>query len=350
MASIREIWDTIRSRDTVVPRFARIDDAQVLGPGMSIPSLVPQEHYFGILIDEIFLSRSREWWREYEPLVLSITEFTYGSTKAVLPFLVGRRTLGEHAQLAPQDMIYRRIGATGIHPFRGGKVTSTVVLCKSLTADWARKLVATIESVSQAVPFAGGMAKFTRLADSVLEGIDSLFSVAQTTPLVGLRQEFDHDLGTPVRPGFFVLIDGPEASYAPETLWVKGDSLYRGTNEAALKPFREASFVLFSIRGTAQVSDLSQLSAHQTAEAIKKLAAGTEEDWRRAKAELVVLIRELITSPDLTAAQADAYYEEVIKAAKRFRKRAKQIGHLGVEDQRDVTDRLRAATALLDLP
>jgi hypothetical protein len=350
MPSEQSLWNKIRQRQAVVPAFAEIDKSRILTPLAWNHPILPMKHYFAIVVDELFLSNSREWHREYDPMVLAITEFVHAGRQVTLPFIVGPKLLGESAQDVPQGMLYRHTRVAGIHPFRGGAVISTIVLCQVRRRDFARQLLKVVESVSGAVPFAGDLSTYTKFAGSLLDGIDSLFEVGETTPLVGIRQEFDHDLGEPIRPGYFVLIDGPEGRFPSDQLWVRDGTLFVGVDLEGLRPLREASYVLFSTRGTPELTQLDTIPQHAIAQAVIDLAASPEEaDWKRAKAELLVLFRQLLTSPDLTRDQALIYHQDVVRRAQQAHERSKEIGTLGDGPEDPAEDDLRRAVSLLDL-
>jgi hypothetical protein len=350
MPSLQDVWDKIRYRKAVVPASCAVDPRRVLTPLHWTSAIVPQKHYFGIIIDELYLSDARQWYREYDPLVLAITEFKRDGKTITLPFVVGPELLTKVAAKAPQEMLYRETRVAGVHPFRGGIVTSTICLCQVRRKDYARQLLKIVESVSGVVSFASDLGTYTKIATSLLVGIDTLFDVGETTPLVGIRQEFDYDLGNPIKPSYFVLIDGPEREFPSEKLWVRDGSLLYGTQEENLEPFREASYVLFSIRGVEEITDLESIAQHGIAQSIIKLSASTEPtDWKRAKAELLVLLRELLTSPDLTRDQALRYHDDIVQQARQAHERASKIGTLSPEPP-EARDALRKATAILDLP
>jgi hypothetical protein len=124
-----------------------------------------------------------------------------------------------------------------------------------------------------------------------------------------------------------------------------------GDRAEELQPLRDVSYVLFSTRGAVELSDLDRLPQHATVDEVINLAASPDEaDWKRTKAELVVLLRQLLTSPDLTREQAISYHENIVEQAKEAHKRATTIRTLGGQPDSLVSDELRHATKLLDLP
>jgi hypothetical protein len=351
MPSAAALWELIRARHTIVPAFAEIPSNQALTNLSGSSSILPHRHYFAAIIDELFLANSRQWHREFDPMVVAITEFVYGGKLVTLPFIVGPKLLGNNATTVPQGMLYQRTRVAGVHPFRGGRVVFTVVLCQVRRRDYARQLLNFVETVATAVPFATDLGIYARFAGPLLDGVDALFGVGETTPLVGIRQEFDHDLGIPIRPAYFALIDGPEDRYSRDRLWVRDGRLMTGDRAEELQPLRDVSYVLFSTRGAVELSDLDRLPQHATVDEVINLAASPDEaDWKRTKAELVVLLRQLLTSPDLTREQAISYHENIVEQAKEAHKRATTIRTLGGQPDSLVSDELRHATKLLDLP
>ena len=201
------------------------------------------------------------------------------------------------------------------------------------------------------VPFAAELSTYARYSDSLLDVVDVLLGIGETTPLVGIRQEFDHDLGSPIHPAYFALVDGPEAEYPVDRLWVRDGALMIGERRDQLRPLRETSYVLFSTRGADELSDVDTLPVHSIASTVIDLAATRDEsDWKRAKAELVVLLRTLLSSPDLTRDQALRYHESVVHQAKDAHERARSIGTLKADPEPAVLDELRRAAAILHLP
>jgi hypothetical protein len=284
-------------------------------------------------------------------VVLAITEFVYGIKAVTLPFIVGPKLLGDNASKLPQGMLYKRTRVAGIHPFRGGRVVSTMVLCKVRRSDYARQLLKFVESVATTIPFGAEVGTYTRYAGSLLDGIDAMFGVGETEPLAGIRQEFDHDLGNPIRPSYFALIDGAEDKYPVDRLWVRDGGLLIGETVDSLQPLRDTNYVLFSIRGAETLTDVDTLPLQTSVVSAIELAASPDEaDWKRAKAELVVLLQQLLTSPDLTRIQALQYHQNIVEQALEARRRASSVGTLSANVELESQSDLRKAAALLDLP
>src|SRR5262249_41063437 len=128
--------------------------------------------------------------------------------------------------------------------------------------------------------------------------------------LVGLRQEFDAGEELAFQPFHGVLVDAAEDRFSKSDFAVVNDRLVYGRE---LRPFRDASFVLFSVnvsheRPLCQIERMPFWANWSTA---RKLAlTGSDEDWKRAKANLLIFYEAMLESPDLTVEQADRVFAE----------------------------------------
>lgn len=322
MVSLADIWTFIKSSPARIPTVARIPEHRVLQPIGGPEIVVPHEHYFAIQVDSIFLESRRRWFREVDPVVLAISEYRYGDKPVSLPFIIGPALLREHESKVPQGMLYRRTRVAGIHPYRGGQLVTSLILCQSTTEDYARRLVSLVEGLADAVPFGEELGTYTRLAGNLLDGVDALFGVAETQPLVGFREEYDHDIhGQELRPGYGVLIDDDSAAQVIKRLWVSDGDLMIGDARDSLEPFREASYVLYSIRGIPKLHSLKSLPLTADDIEIRRLLRSPkEENQELGRARLLDLWDRLLASPDVTEVDARAHLEGLMQAVEADRR------------------------------
>jgi hypothetical protein len=353
MISAAVIWERIRHRPNVPRAYVEIPAGQVLTKLPQPNAVQPNKNYFAVIVDELFLADARQWRKTYDPMVLAITEFTHAGKDTTLPFVVGPTLLGNipgtKVRAVPEGMLYRGTGVAGLHPFRGGKVTSTMVLCQVQRNDHARDVLKVVESVAGAVPFGHELGTYTKLTGTLLDGMDTLLGLQETMPLVGVRKEFPYDLGEAVRNAYYALIDGPEQDYPMSQLWVRDGGLLKGPDEKRLKAVRTASYVLFSTRVAPTTSDVTKLPQAAVAESLVKRAVSKDDrDWKSVKSELLVLYRDLLTAPALTRDQAKAWYKEIETEVVEAHQAAAAILNLGPEETA-VRDELRDAVSILDL-
>jgi hypothetical protein len=217
----------------------------------------------------------------------------YGGKIVSVPYVVGPKALGDAStDKLPQGMLYKRTRVAGIHPFRGDRVVSSVVLCQVRRANYASKVLKFVEGLAGAVPFAAELGTYVRYADSLLDGVDALLGVSDTEPLVGLRQEFEYDLGEPIKPAYFALIDAPESKVPLEHLWIRDGSLHIGSAAGNIRPFRDSSYVLLSTRIASQTSEIDTPPVAAAArEVIDVAASAVAVDGRRSSERHLELLR-----------------------------------------------------------
>jgi hypothetical protein len=139
----------------------------------------------------------------------------------------------------------------------------------------------------------------------VLDGLEALFDVGDTDPLMGWRQEFDPDAGDNLLPGYFALINKPEDSLDEAKIWVKEGKLCYGDTLNAAKPYRDADYVLYSLTQTNERSDVEMLPFQPLWDRVQKAAMEpSDAHWQSAKANMLTLFQTLSASPDLTAAHS----------------------------------------------
>jgi hypothetical protein len=352
MPGLAEVWDRLWRGQRSTPTGVQIPHAHVDGAAGAAPAPFRRnQDYFQIIVNELFLASSRKWFTTIDPLVLAVSEFTYGSSRQTVPYVVGAGMLKGvlRAGVAePAGMIYRNTRVAGVHPYRGGSVAVSLILCQVPVNDAASRIVGVIEGVSQALDFATALAPYAKIGQAILQGFNSLTGVDGVAPIVGWRGEFDREGGRPFTPGWHVIIDRQDID--PATLWVREGRLYHGATRDGAKEFRAADFVLFSIvtppDGTR--SDLIELPFWRTWERVEREASvANAEAWQMAKVSMSALDLELRQSPDLTDTQAEAIADEFTSRMVRIQQRAVALGQLS--DEEEAAAPRRKALSILEL-
>ena len=297
-----ELWNNVRRSEAQLPTRIAIPAAQTdKGKG---DLFKPNQNYFQVRVNEMFLQYGREWFSTYLPMVLFISEFSYGRQREVVPFVVGPSMLQENGRTLPdQGLLITNTRVAGVHPYRGGRLTMTAILYRTKQTYYARNLLNVVENAASLLDFSTSLGLYTKIATVVLDGVEALFKVSDTDPVVGWRQESDPDAGDEVVPSYFALIN--KADVDRTKLWVKENQLCYGDTLQAAKPYRAADFLLYSLAQTAVRSDANDLPFQELAERVLKDASEpTEAHWKSAKANMLSLYQTLNSSPDLTEEQA----------------------------------------------
>lgn len=331
MASIadrcRALWQKVEASPAVTQaRVAiaadHVDTGQKLGG-----KFVPDKHYFTVRVNRMYLHNKREWTSVLDPMVVCMTEFLYDKrTVDAVPFVIGPTRIQQIAKgvnLADSDT-----RVAGIHPYRGGPMRITVVLLQ-VQRNVAKDMLKLVESTAGALDFATGLSTYLKIGSVLVDGIDSLFSLSGTEPVVGHNRQFDPDAGDEFTPGYYALIDLPENQISADRLWVKKNELCEGATLADAKPLRVADYVLYSITQTPTRTDVRSLPFYPAWEKVQEEAGkGQPAAFENAKVLLSGLVQGMRLSPDLIEDQCTELVQEWKQKTRERYDEAVSIGNL----------------------
>lgn len=337
-----QLWKQIQSSPTVQPSHVEIPPESTDDGGAASTPFSARDDYFEVVVNEMFLSAGRRWFATYDPMVLAVTEFAYDGEMQAVPLVVGPALLGKGTQ-APQGMLFRNTRVAGIHPFAGSRFVVTVILYRVERRNYAADLLGIVERAAGALGFATPLTPYLKIADVVLEGVQTLLGYDETQPIVGTRVEYGGR--TPLTPVRFALIDAPDVE--PSALGIEQGGLV----DRAGKPYRQADYVLCSIDKLPTRDDETSLPFYPLWErVVAEASKPTQDAWESAKANMLALMQTILLSPDLTEGQADELLNQYERQMKAYHDRAKKLAKMGKGDERTAIDDVRARSLrVLDL-
>jgi hypothetical protein len=298
-------------------------------------SFKKDQHYFQVMINEMYLANEREWLNKIDPVVYAVSEFTYNGKAQVVPFLVGPGLLKDKGipDKHAKGIIIKNESITGLRPYRGGGLTLSVVLCETKD-NLLRPLLRVVESAAKALDFSPVLGPYIKVASVVMDGFEMLFDSGGITPIVGLRDSYGPNFNIPFRPSYFALIDEPSVN--PQSLWVQNKQLMVGPDWDHLEPFRRHDFMLYSfaLPENNERDDVDTMSFFDTWVKVRKEAASPIDDpnFKNARTQMSALYLTIVESPDLIEGQADALADQYAKRMKEIHEKAKSVGTLGGEE------------------
>ena len=325
MASIwdrlQNLWNDARAGETRTPACFSIKAEQ------GVP-FSPRQHYFQIVINEMFLANEREWFAEYSPMAFVAATYIYDNKRETSPFIVGPSMLEEYGHKLPQGMIFRNTPVTSLHPYQGGELILTVILYKVQRKNNVDNVLKVLEKVSSvinpAVP-AIDFPSYLKIAHSIMDGVETLLGLEETVPVVGYRLTINPDIGQPLEPTYMVLIDSDEREVKKDEFLVRESRLHHGS-----QPYRREDFVLLKIAQGDKRTDEQTLPFYPLWETTREMATRSANDhfWDETKAHFKTLNRALLNSPDLTKPDYDRLSDEYLAEVKEQRERAIALGSL----------------------
>ena len=228
-------------------------------------------------------------------MVFVLTEFSYGGAAQTVPFVVGPQLLSKWSQELPQGMLFRNTRVAGMYPYRGGRITISMVLGRVERGDLARQFLTVLDEMAASLDPSATLSAYTKVAGALVTGVEALFGLSKgTSPIVGLRTELDPAGGPPIRPQYFALLQDPnvETKHAPRAA--------TGASTRAASPTGLGAFVLYSLVGDTTRDDVDSLPFYPLWREVTKFAAVNDAAaWKTAKSAMSALYQEMALSPDL---------------------------------------------------
>lgn len=314
---LRDLFESWASSPTMLPHLKRIPNSNTDDPEGLEGLFEPQQHYFTVRVNEMFLSDQRKWMREIEPMVFCLSTYIYGEQEIDNPFIVGRNLLKTNMEGTSEGMVFHDTRVAGIHPYSGGRLVVSIALCQATTKDYLADSLGFIENVSRIfnANITSLIGNYLQIAKVVIDGIDNLLDSKAVEPLFGFRLEFDRDANDQFSPGYFVMIDKSGKEWDENKFFVKDNRLLYGASVATAKPFRQDEYVLFSVTKSNERGDIKILPVYQSYKKILeelKVKEVTQDKKDKIKDMLRVLNIEMQMSPDLTEPQALSLFEKYI--------------------------------------
>jgi hypothetical protein len=317
-------------------------------------SFKKDQHYFQVMVNEMYLTEQRILAVNIEPLVYTVCEFTYlrkgddQNKTQFVPFLIGPSLLKDQGvpDQYSKGIIFRNTSVSGLHPYRGGGLTLAIVLMEA-RQNALRPVLQVVEAISGALKFSPALAPYLSVASVLMDGFETFFNAGGVEPLVGLRDSFGPNYNIPFRPGYFVMIDKPGED--EKRLWVVNNQLMVGSSLQDCKPYREADFVLYSFIGPEgnERDDTASLPFNDLWLKVKEESASPVDDpnYKNARMLMGALYQTMVTSPDLTEDHsytlADNYFASMQKIHAQAVKFGLQSGGEEEDEETVRQDKLR---------
>ena len=320
---LSDVIRRVKYGDIQLPTIARVPDHHVrLRDGFSATPFEANRHYFTVRANSMGLRHDREWFKTWQPMLVAVTEFRYGTAEMSVPFVMGPDTLRQRANVeTPLATVFTGTRLAGTHPYVGDRVAVTVLLFKVLHTDYASRVLSIVDSLAAALDYSAMLAPYLKLAGAIRNGIDAILGSQKTMAVLGYRTEYNPNAGDVFRPGYYALAAN---ALEPSELWVRDDHLLRAGPDAATAQPVSDDLVLYSITATDARNDVDSLPwCAPLWERVKRTAAeGTEKGWTRARAHLMALNEQLHLHPDIAEAQAKPLFDDYLARARSIRDEA----------------------------
>ena len=328
--TVSRIWTEVRAGREPLPTVATISPDHCRPANTAGYSIPRDRMYFTIRINEMHLAENRQWWSVYDPLVVVVTEFNHAQERVTIPTVIGPNLIRKQAQSdQPRyGVVLLDTRVTGPHPYRGGDVDVSVGFYRVQRANVAHALLKVVDSLSAALGAPGELLTIAKTGGALLEGVEGLLGLQETTYLAGHRISMASSPFDPFTAGFSALI-APPAPKDLSNFRVEDRRLYL-EEDGGGRPYRDSDFVLLSITGTEQRGDENLLPFYPLkVDALSALLDG-EDGIKRAKANLIAAYQQMRRSPDVTAAEVSRLFETWLQEFETEKARAERVRSMPV--------------------
>ncbi|MGD9158599.1 MAG: hypothetical protein PVG39_09345 [Desulfobacteraceae bacterium] len=290
--------------------YSRVSDDHILDQGISSTIIKPGNSYFQVRLCELYLRDRREYWSEYIPMGIIVSEFLYNGKTECVPFFVGNqilRNMKEH--LDGQYVDFRNTRVAGPIPYIGDDVGLFVGLFRLKVNDLLENIFSMLETIAKSFD-SSVLSKYLEIAKPLGQGFSDIFSMRKNDLRFGTRDVFDEQQGGPqqLRQGYLVYANCPEDELTFDHLWVRENRLYQGKDINNISSFRNNDYCLVKLEHLETRNDYSKLPFYDTWKETRKLLF--EGQMEKANWKRIEMLQSLANSPDLT----EEHREQLIAA------------------------------------
>ncbi len=304
MSLIKNIWNKVKGSESVLYPTFQIKASNVIG-GIESRPVKARKNYFEISLTEQFLKNGREYWNQYIPLTVFLTEFIYANKRSAFPFVIGPELLKSIEQLDGTESVrYKNTRVVGPTPYRGDNIVIFSGLFRVKTKNWAAQTISLLETVAKAFDTTK-LSSYLNIADPLLNGIEGFFGMGKDMQFrIGQRNEFKdseiHSSNVFVS-GYWLMVREDQKNVDKNKFWVKDNELYYGTTKSNIKPYRGNDFILYEINDSEKRNDYETFDFHLHWENARD--AVITKNSKQAESEFQMLMVGLYQNQDIIESQ-----------------------------------------------
>lgn len=260
--------------------------------------LKANRNYLRLWLSEMFLTKSREWFRDWHPAVHVSTQQRSGNSS---PITLSR--VVQAPEQAAANGVLLNYALTELLPFKGGTIEIEASLLALKGANYLSSAIQVLQDFSSLVSMP--LAQALTIAEKVSNGMERLLDATNGQVHLPFHQTFTGAGGggsNELKPGYLAVILATAAQVDVKRLQIKQDRLYYKSSTGRFsEPFRGYDYMLLRIEGRETRDDYRRLKSIEEPynKFFDALSDGDMEEaanWKRAT--LIAAAR----SPDLTRA------------------------------------------------
>ncbi len=345
--NVKELWNKLKNSPGIKHLYFQIDHENILDDNENLKGQFDLgKHYFEVRIVSHFLKDRREYWNNYNPLTVVLTEFSYAGAKHTIPFVVGPKLLSKLEQVNDShEVSYYNTRVVGPTPYNGDQVSLFTGLFRMKTKNWALQALNLLQSVATTFD-ATKLIKYVDISSPILQGLEGFLGMEDMELRLAQRTEYsDASLDTPnqFRPGYWVMIRSKNQLDSSH-FFVKNNFLYTKNDQGKLTSFRSNDYIIYSIEKLENRTDFSEFEFHRKLPKIKE--AIWDGNGSKAKEVFHTMLYEISISEDFTQIQKNklqVFYTDLVSKEIEKYKMKKAVDSMFDIEERSVADRRESA-------
>jgi hypothetical protein len=313
----KDIWQKIKSSPSVNYPHFKIAPKNILDENEKLQGdFEAEKHYFEIRIVSQFLKDKREYWSNYNPLSVVLTEFSFAGSKQALPFVVGPKILAKLEQVKDSHEVrYINTRVAGPTPYIGDQVALFTGLFRMRTANWAVQALDLLQSVATTFD-ASKLTKYIDISTPLMQGIEGFLGMEDMELRLAHRIEYTDASVANVnkfQPGYWVMIRSDKA-LDQAMLKVKDNVLMIADKQGELEEFTACDYVIYSVEKLERRRDYTEFEFHKILKDIKR--AIWDGNGKKSKDLFHSLFYSIGVNDDLTPIQQNElqlFYKKLVK-------------------------------------
>jgi hypothetical protein len=300
-------------RDTLGQLFRR--DAQhlenfvvpldhILSPTATVnEALGAQEGYFRLWVSQVFLQHDRDWFKDWYPVVQSLTNFGLGTLPNVeIAQVAGPSHLPNLDSAHLERIIQLDHALTPLVPFGGGTVQIQASMIAMQSGDIVRRFLDVMGNFAGlvAIPQVSAVVK---IADAVSSGVEQLLDVGTSQLVLGYQQTFvskGGGGGNDLSARYLLLTSAPSGTYSQPSsqIWIKDGQVMVGPDSSSTRQLDKVNYMLLRVETRWERDDWESLES-------------INAPWTKA----ITTLSEVDSNGQIKASDADIAVRVAIAAA-----------------------------------
>lgn len=347
LTSLWATWNRIAGTHLPQAAVFHIPAQQCLPDGTAGDWIHAEKMYFTIRLNEMYLVANQQWFVNFDPLVLVVTEFDYGSKRVAIPTVVGPELIPDPRKggTPKYGSVIENIPVAGPYPYRGGDVVLSVRFYRVPTTNLVRSIMKTIGGLVRLTSSLHELEPALGVASAILAGVEGLLGLEATSSIAAYQGSLAPSVAKPFRAQVAALVTPPVPN-ATDSLWSIDGRLCLGPDKT--RRYAASDFVLVSVEGSETRTDVGKLPfGRQRGAALRALTEGAE-GLTRAKGILLTAYAEMLESLEMTAPHAEKVFESWLQEFDARKKLVERVVHLGPEREAKAPDGGAAKIAKLN--